>query len=46
LPVKSGGSFHRGKAAGMWNDHSPPSDAKVKNVWSYTSRYLHSMMLN
>jgi hypothetical protein len=29
-------------------DHSPPSSAEVKNVWSYalTSLHLHSMVLN
>jgi len=29
-------------------DHSLPSSAKVKNVWSYTSTpiYFHGMILN
>jgi hypothetical protein len=31
------GLFSGGKAAGPEADHSPPSSAKVKNTWSYTS---------
>jgi hypothetical protein len=30
-------------------DHSPPSTAKVKNIWSYTSTHpirLHGVVLN
>jgi len=37
------------KAAGRESDHSPPSRAKVKNAWSYTSTppiRLHSVVLN
>jgi len=43
------GSIPRGKASGHEADHSPPSSAKVKNVWSYTSIppiCLHSMVLS
>jgi len=32
--------FLRGKMAGYEVDHSPPSSAKVKNEWSYTSTPL------
>jgi hypothetical protein len=31
------GFFPRGKMAGLEVDHSPPSSAKVKYEWSYTS---------
>jgi hypothetical protein len=31
------GSFPGGKAEGRETAHSPPSNAKVKNAWSYTS---------
>jgi hypothetical protein len=36
------------KQPGQEVDHLPPSDAKVKNVWSYTSTpqiHLHGMVL-
>jgi hypothetical protein len=41
--------FPWGKAAGREADHSPPSSAEVKNVWSYTSTppiHLHGEVLS
>jgi hypothetical protein len=37
------------KQLGHEADHSPPSSAKVKNVWSYTSTppvHLHGVVLS
>jgi hypothetical protein len=36
-PVGTRASFPRSKAVGSEADHSPPSSAKIKNVWNYTS---------
>jgi len=33
----TGGSFAGVKQPGHEADHSPPSSAKVKNAWNYTS---------
>jgi len=33
----TGNSFLGGKAARREADHSPPSDAEVKNAWSFSS---------
>jgi hypothetical protein len=44
----TGGSFSRGKRPGCETDNSPPSSAKVKNAWSYTSTppiRLHGVVL-
>jgi len=35
-PMGTGGSYPSGKAEGREADHSPPSNAEVKNVWSCT----------
>jgi hypothetical protein len=43
------GSFPGGKRPGREADHSPPSSAEVKNVWSYTSTppvRLHGVVLS
>jgi hypothetical protein len=44
-PMGTKGSFPGGKAAGAWTDHSPPSSAEVKNVWSYTSIHPYVFMV-
>jgi hypothetical protein len=38
--VGNGGSFAWGQAAGCKVDYLPPSSAKEKNEWSYTSASL------
>jgi hypothetical protein len=46
-PMGTGGSFPEGKAAEA--NHSPPSSAEVKNVWSYISNLsirLHGVVLS
>jgi len=43
------GSFPGGKAAGREADHLPPSSAKFKNAWSYTSTpptRLHGVVIS
>jgi hypothetical protein len=48
-PTLTRGSFPGGRAAGHEADHSPPSSAKVKNAWSYTSAppiRLHGAVLS
>jgi len=43
------GSFDGDKAAGCETDHSPTSNAKVRNTWSYVSTppiLLHSVVLS
>jgi hypothetical protein len=48
-PMGIRGSFPGVKRPGREADHSPPSRAKVKNAWSYTSTLpirLHGMMLS
>jgi hypothetical protein len=48
-PMGTEGCFSGGKAAGREADHSPPSNAEVKNAWSYTSTppiRLHGVMLS
>jgi hypothetical protein len=48
-PVGTEGSFPGVKQLGHGADHSPPSSAKVKNAWSYTSTLLislHSVVLS
>jgi hypothetical protein len=40
------GSFSQEKHPGCNGDHSPPSNVKIKNWWSYTStpqKWLHSV---
>jgi len=44
-----GGSYPGAKRPGREADHSTPSSAEVKNVWSYTSTpavRLHDVVLN
>jgi hypothetical protein len=36
-PMGTRGSFPGVKRPGREADHSPPSSAEVKNIWSYTS---------
>ena len=36
--------FEAEKARGLDSDHSSPSSAEVKNVWSYTSSRLYTFM--
>ena len=36
------GFFPRGKAAGAWSNHSPPSRAEVKNEWMWVDLYFFS----
>jgi hypothetical protein len=36
-PTGTGGSFPGGKAAGREAHHSPPTNAEVKETWTYTS---------
>jgi hypothetical protein len=36
-PIGTRGCCLGGESAGCEADHSPPSSAEVKNVWSYTS---------
>jgi hypothetical protein len=36
-PMGAGDSFPGVKRPGREPDHSPPSSAEVRNVWSYTS---------
>jgi hypothetical protein len=43
-PMGTTGSFPGGKAARHEADHSPPSSAKVKNAWSYTSTPQYVLM--
>jgi hypothetical protein len=47
-PLGTGGSFPGIKQPWHEADHSPPSNAKVKNVWRYTSTppRLHGMVLS
>jgi hypothetical protein len=47
-PIGTGIYFPGGKAAGCEVEHSPPSSAEVKNVWSYTSTpiRLHRVVLS
>jgi hypothetical protein len=48
-PLGTRGSFPGGKAGGREADHSPPSNADVKNEWSYTSTppiSLHGVVLS
>jgi hypothetical protein len=48
-PVSTGGSSLEGKRPGREADHSPPSSAEAKNVWSYISTLpirLHGMVFN
>jgi hypothetical protein len=48
-PMGTVGSFPRGKTAGVWSWPPPPSSAKVKYAWSYTSTppiWLHVMVLS
>jgi hypothetical protein len=42
--VGTGGSFHVVKRPGREADHSPPSSAEVKNVWSYISTPQYVLM--
>jgi hypothetical protein len=43
-PMGTGGTFPRGKEAGALADHSPPTSAKVRNTWIYTSTPIHVFM--
>jgi hypothetical protein len=48
-PVGTRGSFPGVKLPGREADHSPPSNAEVKNAWSYTSTpsvRLHCVVLS
>jgi hypothetical protein len=48
-PMGTRGSFPWVKRPEREADHSPPSSAKVKNAWSYTSTHhirLHGVVLN
>jgi hypothetical protein len=48
-PMGNDGSFPGVNRPGRESDHSPPSSAKVKNAWSYTSTlpiYLHGVVLS
>jgi hypothetical protein len=38
------GSFTGGKVPGLKADHSPPSNAEVKNAWSYSSTTTYTFM--
>jgi len=42
--MDTGGPFPGGKAAGREANHSTPSSAKVKNMWSYISTSPHAFM--
>jgi hypothetical protein len=47
-PMGTRGYFHGMKRPGSEADHSPPSSAEVKNVWSYASTppvHLHGVVL-
>jgi hypothetical protein len=43
-PMGTGGSFPGVKQPGCEADHSPPSNAEVKNAWSYTSNPQHAFV--
>jgi hypothetical protein len=48
-PVGTWGSFPGVKRPGRETDHSPPSNAEVKNAWSYTFAapiLLHGVVLS
>jgi hypothetical protein len=48
-PMGTRGSFPGSKAPGREPDHSPPSNAEVKNAWNYTSTppiRLHGVVLS
>jgi hypothetical protein len=48
-PIGTRGFFPGVKRPGREADHSPPSSAKVKNAWSYTSTppvRLHGMVIS
>jgi len=47
-PMGTRSSFSGGKVSECEAGHSPPSSAKVKNVWSYTATppiYLHGVVI-
>jgi hypothetical protein len=42
--MRTGGSFPEVKQQAREADHSPPSSAEVKKMWSYTSTPLYVFM--